>query len=62
MKIKSIKLKNFKALQNVEIEDIPNLAVFAGANGVGKTTLFGVFGFLKDCLESNVSKAVQNFF
>ena len=59
MKIKSIKLKNFKALQNVEIEDIPNLAIFVGANGVGKTTLFGVFGFLKDCLESNVSKAVQ---
>jgi predicted ATP-binding protein involved in virulence len=40
MKIEKIRLKNFKAFQDVEIRDIPNFCVFVGANGVGKSTLF----------------------
>jgi predicted ATPase len=59
MKIESVKLKNFKAFQNVEITDIPNFCVIVGANGVGKTTFFDVFGFLKDCLTYNITKALQ---
>lgn len=59
MKISSIKIKNFKTLQNIEINELPSLAVFVGANGAGKTTMFNVLGFLKDCLTLNVSKAVQ---
>jgi predicted ATPase len=59
MKIESIKILNYKALQNVEIKNISNLAVFLGENGVGKSTLFDVFGFLKDCLTNNVSSALQ---
>ena len=59
IKIESLRLVNFKALQNVTIKKIPSLAIFVGANGVGKTTLFSVFAFLKECLISNVSKAVQ---
>ena len=50
MKISSIRVQNFKALQDVQITDVPPLAVFIGANGTGKTTLFHIFGFLKDCL------------
>lgn len=59
MKIYSIKIQNFKILQNIQIEELPSLAVFVGANGTGKSTLFDLFGFLKDCLTLNVSKAVQ---
>ena len=59
MKISSIRVQNFKALQDVQITDLPPLAVFIGANGTGKTTLFHIFGFLKDCLTLNVTKAVQ---
>ena len=59
MKISSIRVQNFKALQEVQITDLPPLAVFIGANGTGKTTLFHIFGFLKDCLTLNVTKAVQ---
>ena len=59
MRISAIKIQNFKTLQNIEINELPSLAVFVGANGVGKTTLFLVFGFLKDCLTLNVTKAVQ---
>ncbi len=60
MKIESIKLKNFRAFRDVEILDIPRFCVIVGANGTGKSTLFDVFGFLKDCLTYNVSKSLQS--
>lgn len=59
MRIESIRLKNYKSFNDAEMTDIPPLCVIVGANGTGKTTLFSVFGFLKDCLIFNVSKALQ---
>lgn len=59
MKIESLKIKNYKVFREVEVKDIPNLAVFLGKNGSGKTTFFDVFGFLHDCLNSNVRVALQ---
>lgn len=35
------------------------MAVFLGKNGTGKSTLFDVFGFMKECLLANVSAALQ---
>lgn len=58
MKIESLKIQNYKVFRNVEVRDIPNMAVFLGKNGVGKTTFFDVFGFLHDCLNSNVKSAL----
>lgn len=58
MKIESLKIRNYKVFRDVEIKDISNLAVFLGKNGVGKTTFFDVFGFLHDCLGSNVKTAL----
>ncbi len=58
MKIESLKIENYKVFRNVEVRDIPNMAVFLGKNGVGKTTFFDVFGFLHDCLSSNVKAAL----
>ncbi|MDR2446205.1 MAG: AAA family ATPase [Treponema sp.] len=60
MKIEKICLKNFKVFQDIEIKNIPDFCVVVGANGVGKSTLFDVFGFLKDCLTHNVTKALQS--
>jgi predicted ATPase len=59
MRIESLKIKNFKAFENVEIKNLPPLAVFIGANGTGKSTLFGVFEFLQNCLKDNVKVALQ---
>lgn len=59
MKIESIRLKNFKAFRDVYLPDIPSFLVVVGANGSGKSTLFDVFGFLHDCLKSNVRQALD---
>ena len=60
MQLESIHLKNFKAFQNMTMTDIPPFCVVVGANGTGKSTLFQVFGFLKDCLTYNVGAAIQS--
>ena len=59
MKIESIRLKNFKAFQDAEMADIPNFCIIVGANGTGKSTIFSVFGFLKDALAGNVNSALS---
>lgn len=58
MKIESLKVRNYKVFKDAEITNIPNMAVFLGRNGVGKTTFFDIFGFLHDCLNSNVKSAL----
>ena len=59
MNIEKIRVKNFKALQNIELRDLPPYCVFVGRNGTGKTTLFRVFAFLKNCLAKNVRSALH---
>ena len=58
MPIEEISIKNFRALQDVELTKLPKLVVVVGANGSGKSTLFDVFSFLKDALAGNVASAV----
>jgi len=58
MKIEYIRLKNFRAFQDVTLKDIPAFCVLVGANGTGKSTLFSVFGFLRDAMSTNVSAAL----
>ena len=60
MKLERIRLKNFKTFQNAEMSNIPAFCIIVGANGSGKTSFFDVFGFLKDCLNDNVTKALRN--
>ncbi len=59
MKIESIRLQNFKAFQNIHVKDLPAFLIVVGANGSGKSTLFDVFGFLHDCLKTNVRQALD---
>lgn len=58
MKLESLKLKNFKAFKDAELKDIPRMCVLVGANGTGKSTIFSVFGFLKDALTEDVHVAL----
>jgi len=59
MKIESIRLKNFKAFEDAELTDLPNFCIVVGANGTGKSTIFSVFGFLRDALTTNVTTALM---
>lgn len=58
MKIESIRLRNFKSFQDAELSDLPSFCVIVGANGTGKSTIFQVFGFLRDAMASNVNVAL----
>ncbi|MDR9853625.1 AAA family ATPase [Paenibacillus sp. VCA1] len=58
--IEQISIKNYKLLQNVTLTDLQPINVVLGPNGTGKSTLFDVFGFLADCLQSNVRKALES--
>ena len=59
MKIESLRLKNFKTFRDAEMTDIPRFCVFVGANGTGKSTIFSLFGFLKDALAGNIQTALM---
>ena len=58
MKIESIRLKNFKAFKDAEMKNIPAFCVVVGANGTGKSTIFSIFGFLRDAMSGNVNTAL----
>ena len=47
--IESLHVKNYRALQDVKLQDITPLSVFLGPNGSGKSTLFDVCAFLAEC-------------
>lgn len=59
MKIESISIENFKVFKKTTIKNLPQMVVFLGTNGSGKTTFFEVFGFLSDALQSNVTIALN---
>lgn len=59
MRIESIRIKNYKLFKDIELNNLPELAIFVGANGTGKSTLFDVFGFLSDALKNNVNQALK---
>ena len=58
MKIERLSIKNFRVFRDVDIRDIPSVAIFVGANGTGKSTVFDVFSFLRDALQDNVHVAL----
>lgn len=58
MQIESIRLKNFRTFKDITLRDIPRFCVLVGANGTGKSTLFSVFGFLRDTMTTNLTAAL----
>ena len=58
MKIESIRLKIFKTFKDAELTEIPGFCVIVGANGSGKSTIFSIFGFLKDAMTGNINSAL----
>jgi len=56
-RIEYLRVKNYRALQNLELKNITPLTVFLGPNGSGKSTVFDVFAFLSECFSVGLRKA-----
>lgn len=56
-RIERLKVRNFRALREVELKNLTPLTVLLGPNGSGKSTVFDVFAFLAECLESGLRRA-----
>ena len=63
--IEGFRVQNFRALRDVTLgrlfsakeQPLTPLTVVIGKNGVGKSSLFDAFGFLADCLTTDVETA-----
>ncbi|HAY21981.1 MAG TPA: ATPase [Desulfobacterales bacterium] len=56
-RIESLKVKNYRALYDIELKNITPLTVFLGPNGSGKSTIFDVFAFLSESFTFGLRKA-----
>lgn len=56
-RIEYLRVKNYRALQDLELHEIKPLTVFLGPNGSGKSTVFDVFAFLSECFSVGLRKA-----
>ena len=55
--IESLRVKNYRALRDIELKQLKPLTVFLGANGSGKSTLFDIFAFLSECFTVGLGSA-----
>lgn len=56
-RIEYLRVRNYRALQDVEFRDITPLTVLLGPNGSGKSTVFDVFNFLSECFQFGLRHA-----
>jgi predicted ATPase len=56
-RIEYLRVKNYRALCDLELKGLTPLTVFLGPNGSGKSTVFDVFAFLSECFTSGLRKA-----
>lgn len=52
-----VRVRNYRALRDLELKGLTPLSVLLGPNGSGKSTVFDVFAFLSECFSSGLRKA-----
>ena len=57
--IRYLKISNYRSIDELELHDIPAFAVFAGANGSGKSNFFNALDFVRLVLRFDVKEALQ---
>ena len=56
-RIEYLRVRNYRALRDLEVKSISPLTVLVGPNGSGKSTIFDVFAFLSECFSIGLRKA-----
>ena len=56
-RIERLKVRNFRALRDVELTHLTPLTALLGPNASGKSTVFDVFAFLAECFENGLRRA-----
>jgi len=56
-RIEYLRVRNYRALRDVEMRDLTPLTVLLGPNGSGKSTVFDAFAFLSESFGSGLRKA-----
>jgi predicted ATPase len=56
-RIEALRVKRYRALNDLDLRGMTPLTVFLGPNGSGKSTIFDVFAFLADCFSAGLRKA-----
>ncbi|SNC75953.1 Predicted ATPase [Hymenobacter gelipurpurascens] len=55
-----LRIKNYRALRDVELRDLTPLTVFIGPNGSGKSTVLDALAFLAEAVSGNLQQAWQD--
>ncbi len=58
-RIESLRVKNYRALKDMQLSGLTPLTVLLGPNGSGKSTVFDVFAFLSDCFTIGLRRALD---
>ncbi|MBM4032559.1 MAG: ATPase [Planctomycetes bacterium] len=56
-RIEYLRVRNYRALHDLELKQIAPLTVLVGPNGSGKSTVFDVFAFLAECFSDGLRRA-----
>lgn len=56
-RVEYLRVRNFRALRDVEFKGLSPLTVLLGQNGSGKSTVFDVLAFLAECFDSGLRPA-----
>ena len=56
-RIEQLRVRNYRALHDLELKSITPFTVFLGPNGSGKSTIFDVFAFLSECFQLGLRRA-----
>ncbi len=52
-----LRIRNYRALRDVELRDLTPLTVLVGPNGSGKSTVLDALAFLAEAVSGNLQQA-----
>jgi predicted ATPase len=58
-RIYQLRVKNYRALRDLELKELTPFTVFIGPNGSGKSTIFDVFAFLSEAFNVSLRSAFE---